>query len=342
MKILQFNWAAMDVKAGTKYVIGVAVVIAFSLVIEFSWFAVGCSAVLAWLTNIPGPRRQRLTGVALFIGIGAILVGLVYFLSGTYWPWLVSMVVIAFIGTFAMIEGLRGFMVGWCLICWFYVLPLLGTGEMPLEILSAHLLGGLVVFILVAIPLGEKIAPKDHDKAPESSDKPSVPFVASYAATVAIVMTIGVALGDLWLKSDPTLILQASLMIILPSVAATWIVAVDRMIGLIAGVVIGFYLGQFAGGGLTLEIIVWLVASFLLVTLMYVNAAPKVFFFVLTFSLVWGTLEGEAGHAMANERIIAELVGVVLAGVAVSMRSTLARMFAKPPRETASDSGAQG
>jgi len=341
MKILQFNWAAMDVKAGTKYVIGVAIVIALSLVIEFSWFAVGCSAVLTWLTNIPGPRRERLTGVVIFIVIGAVLVGLVYFLSGTYWPWLISMVVIAFIGTFAMIEGLRGFMIGWCLICLFYVLPLLGTGEMPLEILSAHLLGSIVVLVLVAIPLGEKIAPKDPDKAPESTDKPSVPFVASYAATVAIVMTIGVALGDLWLKSDPTLILQASLMIILPSVAATWIVAVDRMIGLIAGVVIGFYLGQFAGG-LTLEIIVWIVASFLLVTLMYVNAAPMVFFFVLPFSVVWGALEGEAGHAIANERIIAELVGVVIAGIAVSMRSGLARMFARPPRESASESSAQG
>jgi hypothetical protein len=336
MRILNFNWAATDVKAGTKYVIGVAVVIALSLVIEFSWFAVGCSAVLAWLTNIPGPRRQRLTGVAIFIGIGALLVGLVYFLSGTYWPWLISMVVIAFIGTFAMIEGLRGFMIGWCLICWFYVLPLLGTGEMPLEILSAHLLGGLVVLVLVAIPLGEKIAPKDHDKAPESTEKPSVPFVASYAATVAIVMTIGVALGDLWLKSDPTLILQASLMIILPSAIATWVVAVDRIIGLTAGIVVGFYLGQFAGG-LTLEIMVWIVASCLLVTLMYVNAAPMVFFFVLPFSVVWGTLDGEAGHAIANERIIAEIIGVILAGIAVTMRSALARMFAGPPHTTATE-----
>ncbi len=54
MKILNFNWAAMDVKAGIKYATGVSIVIALSLVIEFSWFAVGCSAVLTWLTNIPG------------------------------------------------------------------------------------------------------------------------------------------------------------------------------------------------------------------------------------------------------------------------------------------------
>ena len=336
MKILNFNWAAMDVKAGIKYATGVSIVIALSLVIEFSWFAVGVSAMLTWLTNIPGPRRDRLIGVVIFIAIGAVLAGLVYFLSGTYWPWLISMVVIAFFGTFAMIAGLRGFMIGWCLICLFYVLPLLGTGDMPLQVLSAHLLGSIVVLVLVALPFGDKGSTVESNETPVSTEKPGVAFVASYAATVAIVMTIGVALGDLWLKSDPTLILQASLMIILPSAIATWVVAVDRIIGLTAGVVVGFYLGQFAGG-LTLEIIVWIVASFLLVTLMYVNAAPMVFFFVLPFSLVWGTLEGEAGHAIANERIIAEIIGVILAGIAVTTRSALARMFTGPSRATATE-----
>ena len=65
----------------------------------------------------------------------------------------------------------------------------------------------------------------------------------------------------------------------------------------------------------------------MLVTLMNVNAAPMIFFFVLPYSLVWGMLDGEAGHAIANERIVAELVGVVLAGIAVSMREGLALKF---------------
>jgi hypothetical protein len=115
-------------------------------------------------------------------------------------------------------------------------------------------------------------------------------------------------------------------MIILPSVMGTWTVAVDRMIGLFLGVVAGFYLGQVAGGQV-MEIVVWISASFLLVTLMNVNAAPMIFFFVLPYSLVWGMLDGEAGHAIANERLWAELIGVILAGIAVSMRQSLARMF---------------
>jgi hypothetical protein len=80
-------------------------------------------------------------------------------------------------------------------------------------------------------------------------------------------------------------------------------------------------------GGQIMEIIVWICASFMLVTLMNVNAAPMIFFFVLPYSLVWGMLDSEAGHGIANERIAAELIGVVLAGIAVSMRERLALKF---------------
>ena len=140
-------------------------------------------------------------------------------------------------------------------------------------------------------------------------------------------MAIGAALGGLWLKSDPTLILQASLMILMPSVIGTWTVAVDRIIGLILGILAGIFLGQLLGGGQTVEIIVWLLASFMLVATMSVNAAPMVFFFVLPFTVVWGSLEAEAFHALGNERIVAEIIGVVLAGIAVSMREMLSRKF---------------
>jgi hypothetical protein len=222
-------------------------------------------------------------------------------------------------------------MLGWCLICLFFVAPLLGTAKIPLEVLSAHLLGSGVMLLLIALPFGKNADAEGPNEETASAESPSVAFVASYATTVAIVMTIGLVLGDLWLKSDPTLILQASLMIILPSARGTWVVAVDRMLGLIAGIVAGFYLGQFAGGPV-LEILVWISASFMVVTLMDVNAGAMILFFILPYSVVWGVLDGEAGHAIANERIVAELIGVVFAGIAVSMREVLARKFGKQPQ----------
>jgi hypothetical protein len=326
MHILNFNRAAFDPKAGLKYMLGVAIVIAASLVIEFPWFACGVSALLIWLTNVPGPRSARLKGMATYIVIGALLVGLGFVLAGTFWPWVISMLVAAFIGTYAMIEGPRGFQVGWCLICWFYCLPLFDIGSIPWDILNAHLLGSIVMFAIIALLSAKEDA--TEELAPPA-EKPGVPFVASYATTVAIVMAIGTALGGWWLKSDPTLILQASLMILMPSVLGTWVVAVDRIIGLILGVLAGAFLGQFFGFRTAVEIIVWLVASFGLVSTMNVNASLAVFWFVLPFSAAWGILESEAFHELGNERIVAEVIGVVLAGIAVSMRARLARMFIK-------------
>jgi hypothetical protein len=326
MKILHFNWAAVDVQGGIKYTIGVMIVIAFSFAFKFSWMAVGMSALLAWLVNVPGPRRERLNNIVIFIVVGAALIGLAWALAGTYWPWLISMVVVAFLGTFTMIRGPRGFMLGWCLICLFYVAPLLGTAKIPLEVLSAHLIGSITILILIALPFGQGAAAESESEDTAAAEKPCVFYVASYSATVAIVMTLGLVLGDVWLESDPTLILQASLMIICPSVMGTWTVAVDRMIGLILGIVAGFYLGQVAGGQI-MEVIVWISASFMLLTLMNVNAAPMIFFFVLPYSLVWGVLDGEVGHVIANERIFAEFIGVVFAGIAVALREVLARKF---------------
>ena len=324
MKILNFNMAAFNAKAGLKYAIGVAIVIALSMVIEFPWMACGTAALLVWLTNVPGPRSARLKGMAIYIVLGAMLVGLGFVLAGTFWPWAIGMLLVAFIGTFAMIEGPRGFQVGWCLICWLYCLPLFGIGDIPWDVLYAHLLGSIVMFIILALPFYDD---KDTAEATTPAKKPSIPFAASYATTVAIVLAIGAALGGLWLDADPTLILQASMMIIMPSVIGTWTVAVDRIIGLTLAIFAGTFLGQLLGTGLTVEITVWLIASFMLVATMNVNAAAMVFFFVLPFTLAWGSLESEAFHAIGNERIVAEIIGVVLAGIAVSMRERLSRMF---------------
>ncbi len=52
---------------------GVIIVMLLAALIDFSWFAVGLSALLTWLVNVPGPRRDRLKGIATFMIGGAAL-----------------------------------------------------------------------------------------------------------------------------------------------------------------------------------------------------------------------------------------------------------------------------
>jgi hypothetical protein len=283
------------------------------------------SAALAWLTTtIPGRRNDRLLGVLIFIVFAAALLGLAHLLSGTHWPWFVALLVVAFFGTFAMIKGSRGFMLGWCLICWFYVVPLLGALDVPGQLLICHLLGSGVVLGLIALPmLWEKKQPAadlGSDQVVDAETLPSLGFVLQHSTAVGLVMALGLVLGDMWLKSDPTMITNASLMIMFPCRQQTVTMAADRVIGAVLGILVGFYLGLYIQSSL-LEPLLWIVMSYGVLALMTVNAGACAFFFLVIMGASWGALGYEVGNSIANERIFAEIVGVSLAGIGVTLRS---------------------
>ncbi len=55
------------------------------------------------------------------------------------------------------------------------------------------------------------------------------------------------------------------------------------------------------------------------------------FFFVLTISYGWGMMDYEVGNALANERILAEFAGVILAGVAILLLNLIGKFFKPAP-----------
>ena len=337
MAILRFNWQAFDATAGMKYVAGVAIVMALSTVFDFPWFAAGLSALLAWLTNLPGQARERVLGVLIYIVLAAALAILAHLLSGTYWPWLVAMLFVAFGGTFAMIRGMRGFMIGWCMICWLYCTPLVGSSDDIVRLLVAHLLGSGVVLALIALPtlLTQTGLNKEADSTPasESAQKLDARFVFEYSLAVGVAMAVGLAMGDAWLSTDPTLIVNATLMIIFPSLSRTWVLAVDRIIGAMLGIIVEFYLGLYIQHEL-LEPVIWLVMSFFVLAMLNVNAGAVTFFFLVIFAASWGAQGYEVGNAIANERIFAEFMGVAIALIAVTVKNRLGTSA-----DTSSDSG---
>ena len=330
LEILRFDWGEFDARAGWRYAFGVALVIVLSELVDFPWLGAGISALLVALINLPGPRRKRIRGILAYIVLGAGLVGLAHLLGGTYWPWLVAMLAVGFLGSLAMIWGPRGYMVGWCLIVWFYVAPLVGAIDDTLSVLGAHVLGSGVMLVLIVL-----FSPKDVDGAAEdalgevsaATEEPPLSFVLGYALTVGLVLALGLALGDAWL-TDPTMILNASLMVLMPSPAKTWSVGIDRMLGAVLAVFIGFSLGQLAGGPI-LEVAIWLVSSFFVIAMLRVNAGAVIFFFLLPYAEGWGELGGEQGPQLANERLLAEPIGILLAGVGILILHGLHRRLSR-------------
>lgn len=94
------------------------------------------------------------------------------------------------------------------------------------------------------------------------------------------------------------------------------------MIGAVLGILVGFYLGLYIQSAI-LEPVLWIMMSYGVVALMYVNAGACAFFFLVIFAASWGALGYEAGNSIANERIFAEFVGVSLAVMGVTIRSVL-------------------
>jgi uncharacterized membrane protein YccC len=117
-------------------------------------------------------------------------------------------------------------------------------------------------------------------------------------------------------------------MVLMPSPAKTWSVGIDRMLGAVLAVFIGFSLGQLAGGPI-LEVAIWLVSSFFVIAMLRVNAGAVIFFFLLPYAEGWGELGGEQGPQLANERLLAEPIGILLAGVGISILHGLHRRLSR-------------
>jgi uncharacterized membrane protein YccC len=148
---------------------------------------------------------------------------------------------------------------------------------------------------------------------------------------VAVVMVFGLIMGHKYL-TDPTMIANAAFMILIfTGNVLIWKAGLERMIGAIIGIVLGFYLGVLFQSEL-MGIVIMVLFYFLLMVCVIVNNGLVMLFFLLTISYGWGLQDYETGNALANERILAELAGVILAGVAIFLLNFIGKFF-EPAKE---------
>jgi len=330
MEPFKFYWDRIDLWAGIKFLIVMAVLYVLSIWIQFPWYLVGTSVLIAWMVVLLGKPDNKILMVFLYLIAGTGITLLNNLLFDTYWPWLISIFIVTFLGTFLLKYGMQWYMLGWCSILWFYIMPVMAQMGDAHELVVSHLLGSGAVLLLVILSVlwerSKKKIPDVVGEEPKEAAPMPLWWITSYSTIVAVVMLIGLIVGHRYL-TDPTMIANAAFMIIVfTGSVIIWKAGLERMIGAILAIVIGFYLGVFLQNEL-LGIIIMVVFYFLLLVFVVVNNGLVIFFFLLTISYGWGLQDYETGNALANERIFAEFAGVALAGIAIFSLNLIGKFF---------------
>jgi hypothetical protein len=332
MEPFKFYWDRFNARAGFNYIAGIFILFLISKWIEFPWFVVGLSAVLAWLVVLLGKAGNKILMIFLYLVVGLGLTLLSCLFADTYWPWLISMFIVTFLGTFLVRFGVHWYMLGWSLILWFMLMPVLGEMGNPQELLISHILGSSIVLILVFFEVvwkrfGNKLP--DEIVAESQGAKPMpMWWTITYAVIVALVMVIGLILGHQYLDSDPTMISNSAFMIIGFTGIIIWKAGLERMLAATLAIVFGFYLGVVMQSEV-LGIVLIVITSFFVLALLEVNNGAVIFFFLVIIGYGWGLKDFETGNAIANERLLAEFAGVLLAGIAITSMNLLSKLITR-------------
>jgi hypothetical protein len=321
--MFKFDWSLIDVKTGLIFAVGVAVVFSMMGGSEFAWYAAGTSALLAWCTILlvpPQSRRRDFAGLGMYLAGGALMTWLGFELSSSPIGLVIGMFIVTFAAYMMLLWGGHAFMVGWCVVYWFMLVPLFMGGQTLNGILYAHVVGtGLVIALNVLKPLWER------EPRPDAAPAEPVPdrgYMTRYAGIVATAIAGGTALGTQVLTVDPTVISNATINIISPSLQQVWRNAVERVVLAFLGLIIGFYLGWFLPDPLFGNVLT-AIAAFAALAMVRVSFAILMFFLFMMLAYPWGVMHSDAGHLIANEKLIGELIGIVIAILAIGVLARL-------------------
>lgn len=324
--MFKFDWSRFDAKLGLIFMIGVLVVFNLTGRLELDLLAAGISALLAWLTILLVPRQRRsrhLLGLVAYLAVGSALTWLAAIVAPHPWARLLAMAAVTFAGYLMLLRGAHAFMVAWCLVYWYLLAPLFLGDQSPGGVVLAHVVGvALVIFLNLLKPIWSHATGEADPEVGSGEAAPSADFVVRYALIVSASVVAGVAAGTRWLTSDPTLIANATLNVISPSLRQTWQMAAERVVLGTLGILGGFYLGWFFPASWVGHVVT-AGGAFLTLGVTRVNFGLVIGLLFFLLSYPWGAMRSGAGHLIANEKLVGELFGVLVALGAVSVLARL-------------------
>ena len=130
------------------------------------------------------------------------------------------------------------------------------------------------------------------------------------------MLALSMYVGAVALKTDPTLIAGAAFFVIGFEARKTIISGVARLIGLVAGSIVGLLLADVVGAGPVLDIVM-IAAVGLSFAASGMHPGAWMFFFMIFGAIGWNALDPEAFNLAVGEKLYGEIAGVVLAMVAI-------------------------
>ncbi|WP_068111248.1 FUSC family protein [Tropicimonas marinistellae] len=321
---MSFDWSKTDLRLGLWFALVSFTVMNLAHFQDASWMTAGLSALLAWLPLLLTDHRHLRSGVAALL-IYLVAGGLLSLVGHLVLPHEIGRILavglVAFAAAALMRFGTFWYLTGFVLIFWYVISPLFSASLGLGNTLEGHFVGVLGISAYWIIRQ-VRFRGRTWNAPPFSPDPVPDRIALPYAGVLSATVMTGIAVGGRLLTADPTLMAQASLNIISPSAEQTWQAGLGRMIFGMGGVIVGFYIGWVFPGLAAQELVIAL-CSFFALAFYKVNMALLVGAFAVMFSYPMGARGDAVGHALGNERLLAEILGILLAGFAISALSRL-------------------
>ncbi len=338
MKKQYIEWRNFDWKLGLRGAVAVLMGALLSHLLDLPGIT-ALSALFVSLTDPPGNLKDKLKVMGVWTLAAGVLTIIALTIGTDMWSMAVSVTIIAFICAAVLYYGAKYAILGLLLNYWFLLVL-----EKPDPPIAGKIIGffagallamaAVALFTLFKTQAKKNAAPSQKPKQTRDTQKP-VSFwkstVLKFALIKACAVGVAAVLGWLLVGERPFWVVFTPLSIIKPDLHQTAVKGLGRIGGTIAGGIIGVLLIGNIQNHLVLSL---LILIFIFLFLGTVKLSYTMMISLLTLILiVAGRLGGVSAMFSGEERIVATILGFVIAFAVIIITWLLMKKKLHPPKE---------
>ena len=290
----------------------------------------GFAALLTYIAESPGSLRQRAGGMLAFAIFCFIQILLFALVGNSGLPLLILLFAVSFVCSWMMGYGIHIAKVAFLCNIWITILPGMGVTNDLAASLFGFVAGSMLVIVASIIPpllrgIDQNTIGQDDDLVYEPRGY-NISTLFGYSLVRAGAITLGGYIGQQYLEINQFWIAMTVVLIMPPIMDTTLVRGIYRAVGTVLGVIVGFLLVWLFADNPIILLIVEMIALFLYVYTGKGYVYAVLVFFSSVFIVIQLGLTGvEMANFGGNERIIATVVGIVIAFVTLLILQPIVR-----------------